>query len=389
MSYFNKIVFQFVIYGQSAIQLKIDDQVNPIGFENTKPTFSWEIKPVGKSTKQTAYQILVASTDENLKKDIGDIWNSNKTKGAISSKIDYKGKPFEARKKYFWKVKIWNEKAKPSAWSETGNLEMGLLNASDWSASWIGKLGTEGKPARAIDFQKEFNLQKRAVKARIYVAGLGAYYLTFNGKKIGTSLLQPNWTNFNTHLEYQIYDVDAELLSVGANFIAATVANAFVTNPKEKSTGQRYSAGLNRLKFQMELTFYDGTIQTIASDKTWDARLAPVIESNMYSGEKYDATLEYSKDWQKADILDDKPNIITNFDLNKKADTEKNNEFFAKNIPLKVNQNVLKQVFSELKPIAFSEVKKGKFVYDFGTNISGFVHLFVEGKDSKEYQRRV
>jgi alpha-L-rhamnosidase len=376
----------FNTFCQSATQLKLDEMSNPLGFENLKPNFSWEIKPNGKSTKQTAYQIIVSSTEDNLKKDLGDIWNSNKTKGTASTKIEFKGKVLESRKKYFWKVKIWNEKAKPSTWSETGNWEMGLLNMTDWTATWIGKLGTEGKPAKAIDLQKEFNLAKRAIKARVYVTGMGAYNIIFNGKKVGSNLLQPNWVNYNSNLEYQIYVLDPELLSVGANFISATIGNGFIFNETGNSAGMRYSAGLNRLKFQMELTFYDGSIQTIGTDKTWEVRLAPIIESNMYSGEKYDATLEYSKDWQKADNLDDKPNTITNFDLDKKPESDKNTEFFCKNLPLKVNQSILNQSFSEFKPISFSEVKKGRFVYDFGNNLKGFIHLFVEGKDSKEVE---
>jgi alpha-L-rhamnosidase len=384
-------IFSFLLlynlsFSQNPINVKIENQINPLGLEISKPNFSWEVKFSTKTGKQTGYQILVASTEENLKKDLGDIWNSKQVKSPLTSKIIYNGKAIEARKRYYYKIKIWNEKAKPSTWSETSYWEMGLLNTTDWTAKWIGKLGSEGKPAKAIDLQKEFTLSKRAIKARIYVAGLGAYFIGFNGKKIGDDRFGMGWRNFQNDIKYSIFEIDPDLLSVGTNFITAVVGNAWYTIEGSQNTGFKYSEGLNRLLFQMELTFYDGSIQTIATDGTWQVRHSPIIESALYNGEKYDASNEYNRDWTKADVLNDVPNKVTSFDFEKPKFVEQTTNFNTKDTKLVANQLTKNTIINELKAVAITEPKKGRFVFDFGENITGFTYIKSEGKVDKEIE---
>ena len=162
------------------IKLKCEYSENPLGLDVMKPRLSWQMQSANKGAKQTAYQILVATTEDNLKKDNGDAWNSGKILTDQSLWIEYLGKTLQSRQRYFWKVKIWDEKLKPTTYSANAWWEMGLLNKTDWSANWIGMEKTEGKPPKAVELYKEFQTNKRAVRARIYVTGLGAYHLIFN-----------------------------------------------------------------------------------------------------------------------------------------------------------------------------------------------------------------
>ena len=208
---------------QTLEKLRCEYQETPMGLEVLNPRLSWQMKATSRGAKQTAYQILVADNEADLKKDNGNVWNSGMVKSEQSIKIDYEGKPLESRKRYFWKVKIWNEKNKPTSYSEATWWEMALLKKEDWSAHWIGKNGTDGK---AIELQKEFNLSKRATRARIYVTGVGAYHLIFNGKKVGQDILTPGILQNSKAIPYQIYEISNEDLSIGINFITATLGNA-------------------------------------------------------------------------------------------------------------------------------------------------------------------
>jgi len=118
--------------------LTCDSQINPIAIESKQPLFSWTVKANGFNRAQTAYQILVASSADLLNETDADLWNSKQVKNAQSIHIKYSGKELLPMNKYFWKVRIWDEENKQSAWSSIQNFEMGLVKESSWGAAkWI------------------------------------------------------------------------------------------------------------------------------------------------------------------------------------------------------------------------------------------------------------
>ena len=80
-----------------------------------KPEFTWIIPQ--KAKVQTSCQILVASTIEKLQMNTGDIWNSQRVMSQVSSEVEYGGSGLSANTIYFWKVRIWNSRKKPSEYS--------------------------------------------------------------------------------------------------------------------------------------------------------------------------------------------------------------------------------------------------------------------------------
>lgn len=358
-------LFLFKTNAQTLEKLRCENEENPMGLEIKKPQLSWQMKSTLRGVKQTAYQILVADNEADLKKDNGNFWNSGMVKTNKSFNIIYEGKTLESRKKYFWKVKVWNEKNKPTAFSETANWETAFIERKDWSAHWIGKNSVESNPPKSIELQKEFNLAKRATRARIYVTSVGAYHLIFNGKKIGREVFAPTLTKESNLLNYQIYEISNDDLSIGVNFITVTLGNAWwgsgVDWIKEKATK---NDGFCKLLFQLELEFYDGSRQTVVSDGSWKTRLSPIISNTIYGGEIYDARLEYGKDWENAAMMDETMSSIN----------------------LKYAQLSHQKNIDEIKATKISEPKKGHYVLDFGKNIVGFVHLEAEGKVAKELE---
>ncbi|MHB9140838.1 MAG: glycoside hydrolase family 78 protein [Paludibacter sp.] len=63
------------------VNLRCDFWTTPQGIDVPNPELSWTIQTQSdiRAMHQSAYQVLVASSFENLKKDDGDLWNSEKS----------------------------------------------------------------------------------------------------------------------------------------------------------------------------------------------------------------------------------------------------------------------------------------------------------------------
>jgi len=74
----------------------------------------------------------------------------------------------------YWKVRVWHRDGNPSVWSAQAQWSMGLLNPSDWTASWIGMTTdtTSLRPPKS-DAAKTFTVSKPVARATAYICGLG------------------------------------------------------------------------------------------------------------------------------------------------------------------------------------------------------------------------
>ena len=118
--------------------LRCEYHNNPLGIDITEPRLSWVSQSEKRGWKQSAYQILVASSQKALDADRGDLWDSGKVEAQQSIQIPYAGKPLLSHAQCFWKVKVWDQNGAASPWSQTATWSMGLLNEADWQAQWIG-----------------------------------------------------------------------------------------------------------------------------------------------------------------------------------------------------------------------------------------------------------
>src|SRR5687768_2179241 len=101
--------------------LRCEYRANPVGIDVAKPRLSWVLKsddPAARGQKQTAYQIVVATSPENLQADKGDVWDSGKVASDATNQIVYAGPALKSEQRLFWKARAWNEKGEPSPWSE-------------------------------------------------------------------------------------------------------------------------------------------------------------------------------------------------------------------------------------------------------------------------------
>ena len=134
----------------TANRLRCEYLVNPLGIDTIRPRLSWEIQSTDRGERQTAWQILVASTPELLAAEKGDLWNSGKVDGDQTVHVSYAGTALRSRTKCHWKVRSWDKDGKPSPWSENASWTIGLMEIADWSARWIDAGGIRRPDAKRV-----------------------------------------------------------------------------------------------------------------------------------------------------------------------------------------------------------------------------------------------
>ncbi len=91
----------------AAVRLRCEYLANPLGIDTRWPRLSWLLESDEPGQKQTAYRILVASTEEQLAKDEADLWDSGKVASSETANVPYAGRPLKSRQRCYWKVMVW------------------------------------------------------------------------------------------------------------------------------------------------------------------------------------------------------------------------------------------------------------------------------------------
>ena len=119
-------------------ELTCEYATNPLGVDTPQPRFGWLLKSDKRSQVQSAYRVLVATSEKQLQANVGDKWDSDKVNSDRSVNVEYRGKPLASGEKCYWKVRVWDKQGLPSTWSRPASFEMGLMEQSDWKGQWIG-----------------------------------------------------------------------------------------------------------------------------------------------------------------------------------------------------------------------------------------------------------
>jgi len=268
------------------IDLRCDYAVNPLGVDSPNPRLFWNFAGDERGQKQTAYEILAASTENNLSRDDGDLWDSGKVNSDESIQIPYAGKPLNSSEQVFWKIRVWDANGNISDWSKTATWTMGLLNDTDWRAKWIGASDTN---IPSLLLRHEFTVKAGLKRALVDICGLGQYELTLNGKKVGDDFLSPGWTKYNKTCLYDTRDITANLQE-GKNAVGIELGNGMYNVPGGgRFTKFKGSFGPQKAIAQIRLEYSDGSVETIGTDENWRAAPGPITFSSIYGGEDFDA----------------------------------------------------------------------------------------------------
>ncbi len=369
------LILSTCVFGQNTeiIQLKTDRQTTPLGFDNPVPEFSWVLQSDRRGVEQSAFEIRVSHDPDNP--EAGICWQSGKISGSQTFGISYAGIPLKSFTRYFWSVRVWDQKGQVSNWSNASWFETSMLSPSDWKAKWISD--ERPLPVQDEDFyketpnpllRKEIHLKKEVKSARLYMAGLGYSLAYLNGHRVGDHMLDMPWTQFAKQVMYNTFDV-TELLHKGENALGVMLGNGWY-NPLPIKLFQRWNlretttVGKPCLKAQLRITFTDGSVQTFASDESWRTGEGPVLKNSVYLGELYDARKE-QKGWNEAGFDDRKW-------LKAKAEAGPGGQLIAQYIPPVRATKIL-------KPVKMTEPLPGVYIFDFGQNFAGVPRLRVHG----------
>lgn len=260
---------------------------NPLGIDAATPQLSWQSDSKEQNWKQSAYEILVASSEKNLYPGKADIWDSGKQSVSESVGIFYTGPKLESRKRYYWKVRTWDAKGKTSD-SDYAWWEMGLLDKTDWKAKWITWKNPEadadwqsvrwiwvsGQDAFHVpedtiaNFHLDFNLTRKPKSAAIFTVARGRFIVRLNGREISS---KARWTQFDRQ------EIGDQLV-VGRNSvdIKVTAVEPEYSNSDTSATGVKAALGA-----LIKIIRQDGSIERISTADNWqgqaqnDAELKP------------------------------------------------------------------------------------------------------------------
>lgn len=337
--------------------LKVLHMDNPCGIDRT-PYFSWKLESDLNGTVQTAYCIIV-------KKQNTIVWDSGKVESSENCYITYAGEALESRSCYTLQVTVWDNYGNEAGIE--GSFETALLNKNDWKALWAespirrkkGKPGF-GNQQPATMFRKSFALKDMPAKARIYATCHGVYELTVNGKRADNRILAPEHTVYEKYLCYQTYDV-TDKLHKGENAIGMYVGDGWYLGPQTLPNIKKLKHA-HAVLFQLEVQYEDGTSQCIYSDDDVKVSYGPIVCSDLFAGEKYDAGKE-QKDWDMALFQENAWQRC------------KIAEYGYSNLTAQLGEAVEIVELLPVKEVLHSP--KGETILDFGQVIAGYVRMKV------------
>jgi len=203
-------------------------------------------------------------------------------------------------------------------------------------------------------FKKEHPISKAIRSATVYITALGVYEAHINAQRVGNAYFTPGWTSYDKRIQYQEYDVK-DLLKKGNNTITVTLGEGWYRGAFGGFMERDNYGKTAALLFQLNITYTDGTQEQILSDNSWLSTTGPILHSDIYGGELYDARIQTTQ-WQGVQILTAPVALL---------------------VPTTC-EPVQKQ--TALKPQRVFTAPNGEQIIDFGQNLAGWVRCVVHGK---------
>ncbi len=327
--------------------LKTNHIETPLGFALERPSFSWMVEDT-PDRRQTAAQFILARDPACQQV----LFDSGQEDGARLDSLAYRPDiDLAPRTRYFWKVRVWGETEyaeSAPAWFETAKMD------EPWQAQWITPAfeDTTLHPTLA----KSFVLPMPAVNARVYLCGLGLYHLELNGQKVGNEHLTPYCNAYDRWLQYQTFDVSDHLVA-GENRLTVMLGNGWYKGRYCGHGGQHHGVYGDRFALicEMRVTLQTGEEQIVSSDASWTATPAPVLASDIYDGEIYDARLAH------------RPTLS--------ADTHGVRPIAIEMHKLQARRSLPVCIHEERHPVAVLHTPAGETVLDMGQNMVGWVRF--------------
>ena len=212
-----------------------------------------------------------------------------------------------------------------------------------WKAQWITKreMG-DNCPL----FLREFTVQKDLKSAVLHASARGVYEITLNDSRVGDFVMAPGWTSYQYRIQYQTYDVTAQIQA--KNRLIIQLAGGWY----QQSLFKRFA-----VIAELHLQYVDGTQEVIGTDDNWLVADSGLQYCTNFGGMRFDAR------------------VVPQF-LEHAVVSEYNDRSC---LVKQISEHVTEQ--ERLKPIAVLHTPKGETVLDFGQNMAGVLEITVDAED--------
>ena len=266
-------------------------------------------------------------------------------------------------------VKITNKNGTIQRFPTNASWNVSLAKTSHWESAHVvaestdKQVGDPGElPQPAAYLRRTLALSKGVQNARLYVTALGSYRVFLNGTRVGEDVLTPDFTDYRKRVLYQVYDVTSLMVN-GKNVVSALLGDGWYGSGLTW-VGMHFFSPPDRFVAQLELTYADGSHDSVVTDESWKAAASPILRSDIYGGEVYDARSEQAG-WEKAGFDDSKwkPAVAAN----------------PPTIAVSSQITAPARVIATLSPKTVAPVANSAYIFDMGQNMVGWATLKVKG----------
>lgn len=345
------------------------------------PQFSWILESDARGVVQQGYQLQIAkdAAFENIIVDTGMVESAESAHIVPEISADASVKCpanifLESATRYFARVRVsTHAENADSDWSEyspAASFVTGLLQEAEWKASCISpETEEDADKSNGSYLRKEFCVpeKKKVKEAFAFTTAFGLYQLYLNGERVGTEELAPGWTSYKKHVLYQTHDI-TDKLREGVNAIGVHIGAGWYKGvigfARKRNLYGKQTAFLGQILVRYE----DGTSEWICSEASWKCAPSPVLFSEIYDGEIYDAAKEQpgwnepgfdDGTWRAVQVCDEMPCSEGSLTAQEASAVQEMECFPAK---------------------AVFQTPQGDTCMDFGQNMAGWVHVQAAGK---------
>lgn len=342
-------------------RIRINHLEEPVGITG-KVRIGWEITSSHKNVIQEGCRVQVAKDDsfENVIYDTG-IRENGQSQNIL---LDMPEVDLESVHYYYVRVKIWDNYKEISDWHSTRFLTA-LSDKDVWKADFITAEQLKDKSdSPATRLRREFKVEKPLKDAFIMATACGLYHIYLNGTRVGNVELAPGWTSYGKRILYQTYDV-TEMVVQGVNVWGALVGAGWYKGDISYYRIHNFYGDHAAFTGELILRYEDGSEEIICTDDSWKGMDSPILFSDIYDGEIYDARLE-EEGWNESGYADD------NWCAVKKVGQKQERLYPQSGCAVQIQETL------QVQEIIVTP--KGETVLDFGQNISGWVHMQAAGQ---------
>ncbi len=344
------------------------------------PQLGWVLQSDRRGACQKKYQLQVAKDSECTEL----LYASGEVSSSESAHILLDTVQLDSATAYYVRVRVQDELNDWSDWCEnsfiTGLIPKPAGTAkicntaaksaqaggirTPWQADFISaETEADAENSKGTYVRTEFTAKGKIASAYAFTTALGLYHCYINGKKVGTDEMTPGWTTYHKRLLYQSYEV-TDLLQQGANAIGAHVGAGWYKGLMGFNLTRNLYGKQTAFSAELHITYTNGTKEIIATNPSWKASDSPVLFSEIYDGEVYDATKEQAG-WHMPAFDDSTWRAV--------------NEVVFDTSLLDSQSGTRVTKVEEVKPVELINTPDGDTVIDFGQNLTGWVEFSVQG----------